>query len=75
MQGEGIIDVEGHKRDRATRFSTSVFFYYQTIPTRPMIHALKYFRILLHIRRYVTEYVLNPRYAAEGKIFLYRFCV
>jgi hypothetical protein len=31
--------------DSVTRYSTSDFFLHQTIPSRPMIHALKYFRI------------------------------
>jgi hypothetical protein len=43
--------------DSVTRFSTSVFFFHQTIPSRPLIPALKYFRILLQIRRDINEYV------------------
>jgi hypothetical protein len=44
-----------------------LWFFLQTIPTRPLIHTLKYFRILLRIRRNIIKYVLYvmiPCYAA-----------
>jgi hypothetical protein len=51
-------------RDNVTRFSTSVFFH-QTIPSRSLIYALKYFLISLRICQ-VNEYLLfrNTRHSA-----------
>jgi hypothetical protein len=42
----------------------------QSIPLRPLIHALKYFRISVRIRGDIREYVLIIHYAALRKIIL-----
>jgi hypothetical protein len=39
-------------------------FFRQSIPPRPLINTLKYFRILFRICRAIYENVLIPRYAA-----------
>jgi hypothetical protein len=42
------------------RYSTSGFFFHQTIPSRSLIYALKYFEISLQTCLDVNKYVWSP---------------
>jgi hypothetical protein len=46
-------------------------FFHQKIPPRPLIHALKYFRIFLRIRRDMNEYVWSRAMSHSA----WHFCI
>jgi hypothetical protein len=46
-------------KETVSRDFRPLVFFHQTIPSRPLIHILKYFRILLRIRLDINEYVLS----------------